>query len=207
MLFLVVPRGDQVHVVRALVRALRVDARLARELDLHALEDGLVRHRVDLADQLGVEVEVARERRDRDERRVAAQAQRQWMRKRECKGTKTWQRSRSAARWCTRATSADTKTGMRKHKGNSGTRSRPDAQQRRDGLVEEAGVDVGRLLEDDDVAARALGRRHLPAERVSAAARREAVLINKFTLLQQDQAVVVRGDSGCKSVTDTGALQ
>ena len=74
MLLLVVPRGDQVHVVRALVRALRVDARLARELDLHALEDGLVRHRVDLADQLGVKVEVARERRDCDEGRVPARA-------------------------------------------------------------------------------------------------------------------------------------
>ena len=74
MLLLVVPRGDQVHVVRALVRTLRVDACLARELDLHALEDGLVRHRVHLADELGVEVEVARERRDRDERRIAARA-------------------------------------------------------------------------------------------------------------------------------------
>ena len=74
MFFLVVPRGDQVHVMCALVRALGVDARLARELDLHAFEDGFVRHGVDLADQLGVKVEVARQRRDRDEGRIAARA-------------------------------------------------------------------------------------------------------------------------------------
>ena len=97
--------------------------------------------------------------------------------------------------------------GNAKAQQKCGTRSRPDAQQRRDGLVEEAGVDVRRLLQDDDVAARALGRRHLPAERVSAAARREAVLINKFTLLQRDQAVVVKGDGRYKSVTDTGGTQ
>jgi len=35
----------------------------------------------------------------------------------------------------------------------------------------------------------------------------EAVLINKFTLLQRDQAVIVRGDGGYKSVTDTGGTQ
>ena len=136
MLLLRVPCGDEVHVVRALVPALGVDTRLARELDLHTLEQRRVGHRVDLAYELGVEVHLVCESRDCNKGGVSAHRARQ----------------RRSDRHAVPATS---------HARTSHAYA-PHAQKRRNRLVEEARVHVRSLLQDDHIAARALGCGNLP---------------------------------------------
>ena len=51
---------------------------------------------------------------------------------------------------------------LRGQRGDGDEAGVPDEQERRDRLVEEARLDVGRLLEHDEVPSRPLGRRDLP---------------------------------------------
>ena len=99
------------HALRLLAVLL---AARADELDAHRREHRQARALVAHADQARVEVDLARERADREQRRV------------------------------------------------------PDEHQRCDRLVEEAGVDVRGLLEDEHVAAGALRRPDLPPPHASA---------------------------------------
>lgn len=105
----VLPARHEVQQVHAFGLLAVLLALGARELNAHGREHGLPGALVAHADEARVEVDLARECADREQRRA------------------------------------------------------PDDHQRRDRLVEEAGVHVRGLLEDQDVAAGALGRPDLPA--------------------------------------------